>query len=417
MKIKFKIAAMLAAVALFSITSCNKTPEVVASDEVGGLKINLELPTLSSDTKATPSTAKPVTSWAKSVKTMMILFVNPTSNLVTDARSLSPSTASNLTATEYTLTNIAAGPYNVYVIANYDQAGFNYTTNPAWTIANVKGKDITAAVLGLNLASHSGYVATQTENGHLAFSSPAEVFVATQLGVTVVADVTTDIRTTHPFALTRLVSMFRTRIISTSTLTAPSVGNDQVNFAHANADIRIRRVATQVNLQRPVPSATPPVDNVLFTPLVPVATQLVYSKGAFNTTNPIAADYTNPLTMLNGSTPVYKAWKDVMIFPGGHATTNSRMFELVISGWAPTGYIPLDVTTGAPAAALGAPALVYWAGIVEQKAILRNQILEVDLVVNSAGYNNPPTPGSTGNLIISVSLVDWGNIVSADIIL
>jgi len=412
MKIKFKIAAMLAAVALFSITSCNKTPDAPAvSDETGVLKITLELPNdAPSETRAAASTARPITTWAKSIKTVMVIFAN-TSGVVLDARTITPSTATDATAKEYTLTNVTAGvAYDIFVVANYDQAGFNYASpNPAWTIANVKGKNISA--LPLTLAASSTYAARPTETGHTAYSSPAEFFVGTQRNITVTADQTNP--TAIAFTLTRAVSMFRTRIISLAAANPPSmpVGNSSVAFGDANADIRIRRIANEVKLQTPAS----PADNVVFAPGTKVGTQLVYSKGAMSATNPVAADYTNPTTMLGTGGTAHKFWKDILILPGGHATTNSQMFEVVISGLAPVGYIPIDVTTNQPAAALTAPALVYWAGIVEQQAISRNQILEVDLTINSAGYNNPPQPGTTGNLKITISLADWGTIVNADI--
>jgi len=413
MKIKFKIAAMLAAVALFS-TSCNKAPEDLyggGTGEEGTLKVTLELPP-APDSKATASTAKPITTWAKSIKSVMVILTN-TSGLILDARTVVPATTADIAAKTHVLNGIATGSYNVFVVANYGETGFSYTaTNPAWTIANVKGKNISA--LPLNLATNTAFVATANETGHRAYGSPAEVFVGSQTGVTISADATSNASVT----LTRAVSMFRTRIISTTTLAAPAVGNDQVNFANVNSDIRIRRVANAVNL------LTPGTDNVVY-PTTRPATDLVYSKGAFNTANPAAADYSNPTTMLGTGTGAHKAWKDVMVFPGGHATRLSEMFELIISGWAPIGYIPIDEATGQPAAALTAPALVYWIATVQDaalatdpgKVLARNQILEVDLYVNSAGYNRPPGPGSYGNLQIAISLADWGNISNVDIIM
>ena len=392
MKIKFKFAAMLAAVALFSITSCNKTPEAPVNDETGILKVTLELPNdVSDETRATASTARPTTSWTGNIKSMMIMFANA-SGVVVDARDLPLSTATGIAQEIRTVNNIPTGTYTVYIVANYDQINTAGQTSistgtPAWTIGNVRGKNV--STLLLSLVTSTAFTATSTEAGFTGYFSPAELFVASQGSITITADVTY----THPtvFALTRAVSMFRTRITLGSL-------NTNVDFANASADIRIRRIATSVT-----PAMT-------YAPGTKVSTQQVYNKGAFNTANPTTG-YTNGTTMLASG---QKYWKDVLIYPGGHATTNSQMFEVVVGGMAPAGYIPIDQNM-ANLPALTAPAMVWWRGIVEQQAVGRNQILEVDLSVNSAGMDVPPPSTSTGNLIINVSLVNWAEIFNVDV--
>ena len=75
-----------------------------------------------------------------------------------------------------------------------------------------------------------------------------------------------------------------------------------------------------------------------------------------------------------------------------------------------------DSTTG-----LTAPALVAWSGAV-QKGVTANNILEVNLTLNSRGkwLDDPddpgiPEPGQYGDVTIDVNLADWGSIESNDI--
>ena len=140
---------------------------------------------------------------------------------------------------------------------------------------------------------------------------------------------------------------------------------------------------------------------------------VLYVKGKFNDADPEGGystgtilDPTNKLTL----------WKDIRLLPGGSETESKEKFDIVLIGKAPAGYIPLSHTTG-----LTAPALVAWSGAV-QKGVTANNILEVNLTLNSRGkwLDDPddpgiPEPGQYGDVTIDVNLADWGSIESTDI--
>lgn len=375
---------VLSIIALFSMLaasfmSCTNNDNDGPETETGSVKVNFSFE--KNNLKATQSTAKPTTDWTD-VNQLMVLFVDQSTNEVKAARVLTPPTTAITTTHNEVLSNVPAGTFDAYLVANYNEANITRTNGGGvnWNEGNVVGQDITT--LTLKMTTHSGFTATSTETGVTAYQSPAEVFMDKQ-AVTIVAD--SDASAT--FALTRIVSLFRVRIDQSQN------GNDVVDFTHVNADFRIRKVATTYNPQSGVATAV-------------AATDLVYHKGAYNNAEPTSGYSTG--TILDASNNL-KIWADHVIFPGGSSTSGANKFDIVLSGMAPVGYLPYGSTN-----TLTAATKVYWSGQVQQ-AVLSNNILEVNCVLKQAGSTDVPEVGTYGNLEVDVDIIGWGNISSTDL--
>ena len=112
-------------------------------------------------------------------------------------------------------------------------------------------------------------------------------------------------------------------------------------------------------------------------------------------------------------------WKDIRVLPNatkaeGKATDAdadaARRYFVILSGWAPAGYEYADGTK----ATVAQP--VYWAGTVKG-VFSPNVIREVNMTIQSKGYQEIPNPGKEGSLIIEVSAPEaWNsNIVTENI--
>ncbi len=370
---------LIAAMFVASLSSCNNDKEPKPNGETGTVKVSFEFD--KSNLKSTVSTAKPTTDW-KDVKQLMILFVDESSNAVKAARILTPPTTAVTTTHNEVLSNVPAGTFKAYLIANYNESNINRTNGGGadWNEGSVVGQDITS--LTLKMVENSDFTAVTEETGVVGYQSPSEIFMD-QDDVTITADA--DV--TASFSLTRVVSLFRIRLDQSQN------GNEVVDFTDALADIRIRKVATTFN----------PKDGVEATV---ASTNLVYYKGAYNDADP-STGYTSGSIL--DATSNLKLWADHVIFPGGSSTTGANKFDIVIGGVAPVGYVPLGATV-----ALTTPTKVYWSGQV-QKEVTANNILEVNCVLKQAGNTLVPPVGEYGNLEINVDIVGWGNISSTDI--
>lgn len=391
---KKTFAILSVAFALLSFSSCQQD----AKNETGSGKLTITFG-LEDGVKAyTQSTAKPTTSWANNIKSMMILFVE--SGVVKDVRAVNLPTVAegNATIGDVTrvFTNVIAGNYTAYIIANYDQTGiatkYQSATGTAWDVSSVKGKNI--ADLLLHLTASAAWTTDKdavTEASSTGYGEAGEIFLAKRTGINVIQDANTDYSST-PFTLTRAVSLFRVRI-------DPTTVNAGVSFTDAEASIRIRRAGTYIN-----------PDGMVF-PALPVGTNLIYAKQFLTTATPAGYSSGSIIDAANGQT----VWKDVRIFPGGSGTpgnsdgTNSSKFDIVLCGTAPAGYVN---AAGAP---VTAGTKLYWQGTV-QGTILANQILEVNVTLNSKGTSGEvPGVTATGNLTIKANVADWGNIISTDL--
>jgi hypothetical protein len=85
------------------------------------------------------------------------------------------------------------------------------------------------------------------------------------------------------------------------------------------------------------------------------------------------------------------------------------MFNILITGEAPVGYIPLGSTTP-----LIAKTLVHWQGTVEAE-VGANNIIELNAELTTLGDTTITDPVLTGDLEIAVSILPWGTIGSSTI--
>lgn len=401
MKNIFKATLCVLALSL-GMFSCNT--EDPGSDTGGGegkegqVVINLGFDKAPSTRASYPtSTAKPTTSWTDNIKDLHILFVSTADNRVKAARELQLPQDGTTGTHNFVLQNIPASPagahYNVYVVAN-SATGNNIERT--WEPAAAVGYEISTLLMKLQekpLGEQPALPAENPEKDSKGYEEPAEIFIGVLPNADILADQNNTLST---ITLKRAVSMMRVRINQSLS------GNESVQFDVDEASFRIRRVGTSVNVLSTVGFASPKREQAV-----------LYVKGKFNDADPEGGystgtilDPTNKLTL----------WKDIRLLPGGSETESKEKFDIVLIGKAPAGYIPLSHTTG-----LTAPALVAWSGAV-QKGVTANNILEVNLTLNSRGkwLDDPdhpgiPEPGQYGDVTIDVNLADWGSIESTDI--
>lgn len=378
------------------MTACREDDKGLdrADTGVGEVSMAFGLGTGAKARALTPSTAMPATTWKDNIKDLMILFVED--GIVKDARNILPvPDAGDMAVKTFTFTNIKASSagkqYDVYVIANSQQAGINAekAAGGSWNMNSCVGSDITDLLM--KLVVNTGFQPIgATEAGSTGYSEPEEIFVARQAGITVVADDNNDIKN-RVFQLTRSISMMRVRIDQSKN------GNNVVDFTGDNASFRVRRATTSTN--------------PLSTIVRGGEKDVLYTLGGFQTADPITG-YAGGV-ILNPSEHI-TLWKDIRMFPGGSATTGGKKFDIVLTGTAPAGYKPQGGSV------LTAPGSVAWTGAVSTP-VSPNYILEINLTLERAGIwidpENPDIPevGAYGDLEGSVQLMPWAGIVSEDI--
>lgn len=393
---------------LVGVTSCSKTPDGTTEGEetgTGKLSISLSLPSGTSETRAiTASTAKPVTSWANLTRAM-ILFVDPLTNVVKDARAvILPATGSAGTNNAYTgvIASSATG-YDAYIVGNY----------PAiWAVGTMKGRNLTTLPFAAPAATGYGNGTPHYDAGSTGYGEVEDIFVAKQSNVIINADA----NNIHsmPFVLARINSLFRVRLdVNTK---ASTTRNDRVNFTAPTAMISIRRAATSYILAGSTtyqmvgnPTAISP--GAYSFANATKALNVFYKTAAMKDANPSATTHTNPETIITGGVTL---WNEYKVYPGGSNETNLgsglNKFDIVLSAVTTDGtYIPVGHTTPVVAG-----TRVYWSGQV-QNAVGPNQILELNIPLETAGTIDLPPVGEYGNINITVSIVQWGDIIASDL--
>lgn len=399
MKKSISILAVAAAL-LVGASSCSKDSGVNPAQGEGSLTVNFNMAPNQPQTRAI-STAKPVTTWG-SVSNMMIMFVNPATSVVEDARAITvPAAGAALTGQAATFLNVKAhAGWDCYIVGNYPSS---------WSAASVVGKNVTNQlnVVAPASATYAGSALAGANAGGTGYDEAPEIFVAKQPGVVIAAGV----NNIHPtaFKLARAVSIVRVRVDQKNN----TVGNEKINFAVANAMFAVRRATTTYALNGTYTYAV--ADGVTganfpgtFTPAAALPTNVFYKEGALKTAAPASADYEL------GSSPLVDSditlWNDYKIWAGGAENPDSQRFNIVLCGVTKDAtYTPLgsQVTVAA-----GTP--VYWEGSVI-KAIGPNQILELVLKLEKPGTIDPPTVSEYANLDIKVDLLPWGDIVGVEI--
>jgi hypothetical protein len=402
-----KISVILSAVALMlGVASCNKDNVNNGYDGepgTGKLVINYGFDKPVNSRAYSSSTAKPVTSWTKSVSSLA-LFLTDGTGKIAYASAVSTSGASGNSHSQ-TFTGVPVGNnYTGYLIANYDHADIEAN----FSLANAKGKNIHD--LTLKPKVNTGYDIT---SGDTAYNQPFDVFVARQTGVNVVANVAT----THGgrFQLTRAISLMRVRINKKVDGTG-NADNSAVSFNNAASALVVRMAGT--TLQYASKDAAAPSTY----PAAAAKTNLIYRQGAtvwsdagFSNEN----DY-SPATTLAFLDPKQAVWTDIRILPGGgygvetdlDKVTPANKFNILICGWAPAGYPAIGAT--GPGGTLASAGKVYWSGTVN-KNVSANEILVVDVDLKTYGSTTPPAVTETGSLTINVDLIGWGNIIDTGV--
>lgn len=366
----FVLIPLLAA----GLLSCNKEEEVVKDRGTGNVKMSFGF-SENPEGRAVPvSGKKPTTSWRDNVKDLIILFAKD--GVVVDARSVTPPKAADLSAQSVNLKNIPANTNcDVYVIANSGQTGIS---RQGWTPENAKGRRVQDLLMALTTAT------MPTGVTGAGYNPPAEIFMADQR-VTIEADKDNNITT--PFALTRVVSLIRVRLV-------PKGDNlSKIDFTGTDkAFIFLRRVSPSMDVLK------------TFTAVVPA--DGVFVNQPFLSTEPTDG-YAGAGNILGNGVTCYR---DFLCFPGGSATAGAQKFDIMIRGTTKTNnYIPAGATTPLP---VNSP--VYWSGAISQP-VASNRILEVVVTVQSVGEKDEPGVGSYGNLTIKVNLVEWGNITQTEL--
>lgn len=373
----------LVLIVLAGMTSCSKDNGEIGDKSKGGLKITLgftkpmEIP---EGRAYTPSDAKPVTTWAKNIKSLQLVLTTST-GLVKDIRTITYSPAvDHVAITPATFTDIVAGTYDVYVIANLDQTGSPFASGTAAAHSLVIGDNLATKLY--KLSKVTPWPATEV-TGSNGYSEPAEIFLAKKANVNVPSEGTAEAGTLN---LTRMTSLLRVRIDKSDAVNAAPIDFDR------GAGIRLRRHGNSLNLSTGV--VTKATDDVF------------YSAKTFKTAEPVAADYAGGKVL----TDQFTLWNDYLILPGGGTTTGTG-FNIAISGLAPAGYKLADGTT-VPA---GPGLIVWWQGTVTS-AITANGILDLGIKITTPGAGGPGVPpvADYGSLNISVDLIEWGAIVSKE---
>lgn len=367
---------------LLGLAACNKDDAATQDQGKGNVKITFGFEQ-ALETKAGTGPKKPPTSWNGNVKDLIILFVD-NGGTVKDARNITPPKGEGITSESVTLQNIAAGDYDVHVVAN-SGVDANIKRRGGWRVETAVGRPLADLFLDMVVseASPGGTLGT-------GYKEPAEIFTAMQR-VKVLADATTSVE--QPFSLTRAVSLIRVRLI-------PVEANDaKIDFTDAegagSSAIFLRRTELALNILGTLENKADDKGIFINTP--------------FLTADPI--DYAGDQPIVGDATGV-KYFKDFLSLPGGGvlADPSANKFDLVIKGTTKTN----DYIIAGSTDPVGKGTAVYWSGPVNQK-IGPNGILDIVVTLKSHGEKDEPTPGTTyGNLDIQVNLTDWGAVTNAE---
>lgn len=355
------------------------------------------------NTKATTSTAIPVTSWNIIKEVQFLLY--GADGIVKFSAVESPTTgAVDGTGKKYVYTSVPEGTYTLVAVAstvNKDMTNivpFGATANAPWDRFNVLDKNISALYMTHKpiAAGFPAFVPTEYKNEMDAYSEPAEIFMGS-VSVTVAPNTTNN----ATVSLKREVSLMRVRLNVKA--------NTDVSFTQ-EASILVRHLPSQMKVQAGNTggvSATSVVSDVL----------VVSGPSTFNIADPTTGYSAGGkiLDAVNG----FSMWKDIVVFPNYNGRADAaltadadgaRRYLIAISGHADAGHVLADGTS------VGAGgATVYWYGTVVEK-FSPNVIRDVNVTLNTGGYTDLPIT-ELGDLTITVSEpAPWdSNIVVSDV--
>lgn len=369
---------------LLGLAACNKDDATTQDQGTGEVKIAFGFDKAAETKAPVNNTKRPVTSWTKSVKDLMILFVS--GDKVLDARTIPAPAAADLSEQTFTFDKVPVMTGgDIYIVANSGEtAGIvrKSETGGSWTPATVKNQTFSKLYLELVAAA-----ATTPEEfaGETKYKQPAEIFLAHKGGVNITADQTTNIA--DALHLTRAVSLVRVRL-------KPVDANDtKISFVDPKALVYLRKANPKMKLTGVASGHGPKIG--------------IFVPKPFLNAEPAAADYTGTEAILNAAGGI-KYYQDILTLPGGGSASADK-FEVVIKGITTAEYTLPDGTK------LAAGKAVYWSGAFDMEAEA-NGIVILTVTVNSQGVETPPAPGNFGSLSIKVDMADWGSVESGEIV-
>lgn len=392
-----KTVSLLALAAVFAIgaVSCDRGGEPV---EKGNATLSIEYgfkdAQVVQESRGATSSAIPTTNWNENIKSLTLILTNSSGNIQKVLSPTPPSGTGVGTQPITTISNLDQGnTYKVYLIANAATA-----TSPHGTVAISPSPALNDGLVGQNINTLTFNTVAHAGPFHAGITAanqqPTEIFWATK-------DVTlSGTSATAHLELERSVALLRVRINKNFSDATTSAVNADVDFTGAQAAFILRRTSG---------AGFKAVDGAVTGTGVNF-----YYQEPFIATAP-ASGYTGSMSLGAAGTNDFTLWNDYLILPGGAANVNDG-FSIVIIGQAPAGYIPIDIATGGDVAtAVPAGTPIFWVAGVD-KAITKNNILELNVTLKSKGFTGTiPVPGTYGEVVVSAELEEWGNITVANI--
>ncbi|MFV0330995.1 MAG: FimB/Mfa2 family fimbrial subunit [Dysgonomonas sp.] len=403
-KVLFSLAS-----AIVLLSSCGSEENVPVSTKTGDLHAQVIFDNITA--KAALSTAIPVTNW-DNVKKIQLFLYDTTSGAVAFSSIIDPSTATDKI---FKWTNVPQGTYDLALVANINSAttgGDNVATSldggTSWT--KFDAYNVLTKALNTDLfidLKKSTFPAGHTFTGKTAFAPASEIFTAYASTVKIEEGKTTDLSgAANALKLKREISLMRIRIDKTDKVDAPALSS--VDFANANNFLAVENMPIGLGVKV----------GTFAGGIYPTASDadrvMIASEGVntYNTADP-ATGYL-PKEIIDAQ---FTLWKDIQILPNATRAEAkapsadadaARRYFVVLSGWAPVGYVYADGTE----AKVAQP--VYWAGSVKG-VFSPNIIREVNMTIKSKGYPEIPNPEKEGTLIIEVgSPENWNSNIETE---
>ena len=349
------------------------------------------------------TSAVPVTSWAKSIDKVQFFLCS--GNTVKYSAIADPTSVStNPKAFTYTDVPVGSG-YTLVAVANSTTNNSIVNTMPLplgdtpWNGSNVREKSILDLTMKHKTTTFPAYTSSPSfvPTELTAFATPSEVFMAEYASPINVISGGPAATLSSPLELKREVALMRVRL----NIVSPDASVDNVT----NVDWTGNDVSVLIyNVPEKMGIAAGNAGGVSTTS---VKRNVQIGATAFNMSNPAAADYSNPTTMISGN---FKRWVDIPVFPnnGGRSATLvpgdaakapvAQRYNIVVTAKGKAGHILANNTV------MGADASIYWQGQI-QEAFFPNYIREVNLTLKTGGELGPlpKDPVEQGDLIITVS--------------
>lgn len=394
---KFFFSAVAAIAIMFS--SCNNDEVTNSEGSSGSIRFAVDFEEVAGATTkaAASSTAIPITRWDNVEKIRMFLY-NPTDGTIAYSYELDPSSKADKV---FNFLDIPSGTYDLALVANIRNS---VKTNVATSVDNwstiaelgdytVRTKKLNTAVV-MDLKKMPAFPAGHTvPAARLPYYSAPEVFMAYQAGVVIATGQTKDLTAT-PLLLKREVSMMRFRINKKADFL--NEAGKVVDFAQATNLVAVQNIPVAFGVK--VGSFAGGINAASDANRIIVGASGV---STFKTANPTDQTHTNPVVI----DADFTLWQDVLVLPNatkaeGKAASadasQARKFSIIVSAYAPAGYV-LDNGT-----ALATARPIYWSGIVNE-VFLENNIREVNLTIKSRGTDVWPEIKEVGGLDIKVS--------------